>query len=118
MKIHFYRLESERRQYEAAYQQAVHNAPQYKVPLLVQMVKFYGHWLETAARFRELGWKPDESQRVSINVAKAMTDAAVRGLEAEHAYENADALKTKQKQVYLDLIGDSCHAAHGFDAWP
>jgi hypothetical protein len=42
----------------------------------------------------------------------------VRGLEAEHAYEQADTLKVKQKQVYLDLVGDSCHAAHGFEAWP
>jgi hypothetical protein len=118
IKIHFYRLESERRQYEAAYQQVLSTAPQLKLQVLVQMVKFYGHFLETAGRFRELGWTPDQNQQQTINVAKAMTDAAVRGLEAEHAYEQADTLKVKQKQVYLDLVGDSCHAAHGFEAWP
>lgn len=118
IKIHFYRLESERRQYGAAYQTVVTTAPQLKLQILVQMLKFYGHWLETAARFRDLGWRPDDFQLQSVNVAKAMTDAAVRDLEGEHAYERLDTLKTTQKQMYLDLIGDTCHAAHAFEAWP
>lgn len=118
IKIHFYRLESERRQYEAAYQTAVASAPEYRLQILVQMVKFYGHFLETAGRFRALGWKPDTFQQQSINVAKAMTDAAVRGIESSKAFETMDALKKSQRQVYLDLIGDSCHAAHGFSDWP
>ena len=28
-----------------------------------------------------------------------------------------DAIKKSQPQIWLDLIGDSCHAAHGFDYW-
>lgn len=118
VRIHFYRFESERRQYEAAWQQAVATAPQFKLQVLVQMVKFYGHWLETAARFRDFGWKPSAEQQATIRVAKAMLDAAVRWLEAERAFERMDQLKTSQRQVYLDLIGDSCHAAHGLAAWP
>jgi hypothetical protein len=117
--IHFYRLESERRQYEAAYQQALTSMPQFKLPVLVQMVKFYGHWLETVAHFRDdFGWKPSAPQVQDINRAKAFLDIAVRALEENKALEQMPQLKATQKQVYLDLIGDSCHAAHGLEAWP
>lgn len=117
--IHFYRLESERRQYEAAYQQALASMPQLKLPLLVQMVKFYGHWLETAAHFRDdFGWLPNEGQKQAISRAKALLDVAVRALEEARAFQSMEELKKTQRQVYLDLIGDSCHAAHGLGAWP
>jgi hypothetical protein len=119
LKIHFYRLESERVQYDAAYQQVLAGMPQFKLPLLVQMVKFYGHWLETVAHFKDqLGFKPDEQQVMAVNRAKALLDSAVRTLEEDKAFERMSELKQKQKQVYLDLIGDSCHAAHGLEAFP
>ena len=117
--IHFYRLESERRQYEAAYQQALTSMPQFKLPVLVQMVKFYGHWLETVAHFRDdFGWKPTPPQQQDVNRAKAFLDIAVRALEESKALESMEQLKKTQKQLYLDLIGDSCHAAHGLEAFP
>ena len=117
--IHFYRLESERRQYEAAYQQAITSMPQFKLPVLVQMVKFYGHWLETVAHFRDdFGFKPTSMQKQDLNRAKAFLDLAVRALEEMKSLEQMDQLKKTQKQVYLDLIGDSCHAAHGLEAFP
>ncbi len=117
--IHFYRLESERRQYDAAWQQALTSMPQYKLPVLVQMVKFYGHWLETVAHFRDdFGFKPNDAQKQDLNRAKAYLDIAVRGLEENKAFEQMPQLKQTQKQVYLDLIGDSCHAAHGLEAFP
>lgn len=117
--IHFYRLESERRQYDAAYQQALNTAPQYKPQILVQMLKFYGHWLETTAHFKEdLGWKPTAAQAIDINRAKAYLDVAVRLLEEAKAFENMKQLREKQYQLYLDLIGDSCHAARGLEAFP
>jgi hypothetical protein len=98
--IHFYRLESERRQYEAAYQQALTSMPDFKLPVLVQMVKFYGHWLETTAHFRDdFGWKPNPAQLQDLNRAKAFLDIAVRGLEENRAFESMLQLKQKQKQV-------------------
>jgi hypothetical protein len=110
-----YRLDSERRQYESALQQA----PQYRLQLLVQMLKFYGHFLETTARLKkELGWKPNETQQQAVMRAKALLDAAVRDLDSDKVWERLPTLKTEQPQVYLDLIGDSCHAAHGMDGWP
>lgn len=117
--VHFYRLESERRQYDAAYQQALNTAPQYKPQILVQMLKFYGHWLETTAHFREdLGWKPNAQQQQDINRAKAFLDVAVRLLEESKAFENMKQLRQNQYQLYLDMIGDSCHAARGLEAFP
>ncbi|MFO0600157.1 MAG: hypothetical protein U0228_32915 [Myxococcaceae bacterium] len=116
--IHFYRLESERVQYEAAFQQALGGMPQFKLPILVQMVKFYGHWLETVAHFRDdFGLKLTDEQKLSVNKAKAFLDVAVRGLETEKAFERMKELKASQLQIYLDLIGDSCHAAHGLEAF-
>ncbi len=116
--IIFYRLESERPQYDAAYQQTLSSMPQYKLQVLVQMVKFYGHWLETVAHFRDdLGWKPNEAQQIAINRAKAYLDFAVRGLEEAKAFSTMPQLAATQPQVYLDLVGDSCHAAHGLEAF-
>ncbi len=111
----FYRLDSERRQYEAVLQQA----PQYRLQILIQMLKFYGHFLETTARMKkDLAWKPTEVQAQAVMRAKALLDAAVRDLDADKAWERMPTLKTQQPQLYLDLIGDSCHAAHGMDGWP
>lgn len=116
--ILFYRLGSERSQYDAAYQVTLSSQPQYKLQVLVQMVKFYGHWLETVAMLRdELKWKPDATQQIAINRAEAYLDFAVRGLNEAKAFESMPQLAQSQPQVYLDLIGDSCHAAHGLEAW-
>ncbi|MBL9038911.1 MAG: hypothetical protein JNG84_10375 [Archangium sp.] len=112
--ILFYRLGSEARQYEAALQQL----PQYKLQLLTQQLKFYGHFLETTARLKtDLGWKPTELQLISVNTAKAYLDATVRELQAMKAFENMASIEKTQRQVYLDLIGDACHATHGLDGW-
>jgi hypothetical protein len=116
--LHFYRLESEHRQYDAAYVQAQKLAPELKLRVLTQQVKFYGHFLETAARFRDdFGWKPDAGQVQQLAVAKALLDATVRELESLKAFEQLEALKKSQPQVALDLVGDGCHAAHGLAAW-
>jgi hypothetical protein len=115
LQIVFYRLDSERRQYEAALQQA----PQYKLQILVQMLKFYGHFLETVGRAKaEAGFKPTEAQVVSINTARALLDNAIRQLVALKAFNSMESLRSSQPQVALDLIGDSCHASHGWDYWP
>lgn len=113
--ILFYRLDSERRQYELALEQA----PSHRLEVLVQMVKFYGHFLETTGRLKdELGWKPSPAQKVGINRAKALLDNATHLLDEMHAFEMMNDLKSTKKQVYLDLIGDACHATHGWDYWP
>jgi hypothetical protein len=111
----FYRLESERRQYDAALQQM----PQFKLKILTQEVKFYGHFLETVGRLKnENGWKPNKEQELAINRARALLDAAVTGLEGLKAFSTMESIKQSDPQVYLDLIGDACHAANGWNQWP
>ncbi len=118
LAVLFYRLESERAQYDQALSKATNTAPQFVLPVLVQQVKFFGHFLETTGRLRsELKWKPDAVQTQSVAKAKAFLDHAVRQLTELKAFERMDELKKSQRQVYLDLIGDSCHAAHGWEAW-
>ncbi len=114
VKVLFYRLDSERRQYQAAVEQA----PQYRLQLHTQEVKFYGHFLETTGRLKdEVGFKPDEQQQQDVEKAKAYLDHAVRALDELKAFSQMDELKKTQNQVYLDLIGDSCHASNGWDKW-
>ncbi|MBX5481312.1 MAG: hypothetical protein IRZ16_05620 [Myxococcaceae bacterium] len=109
----FYRLGSEQRQYDAAWAQA-QKMPQFKLPIAVQRVKFYGHFLETVGRLKkENGYRFDAKQKAAIDHARALLAQAVVDLEALDAYAKLPALKTSQPQLYLDLIGDSCHAAHG-----
>jgi len=116
--IVFFRLESERQQYDAALEAG---GAQYKLQILTQMVKFYGHFLETTARLKsDLKWTPNDAQKQSIAKAKAYLDNTVRMLDADKTFTDArmKAIRQSQPQIYLDLIGDSCHAAHGLDGWP
>lgn len=109
-----YRVESESRQYEAALQAM----PRYRLPLLVQMMKFHGHFLETLGRYsQDTGWRPTPSQRAALDKAREKLDEAVRQLQALGAFRDMATIQQQQPQVYLDLIGDACHAAHGLELW-
>jgi hypothetical protein len=117
--IHFYRLDSEQRQYEAAFAQASVLAPQLVNKVLVQMLKFHGHFLETAARFRsDFQWKPAAEQTKAIEFSKAKLDWTVKELESRNVLASMQTIQQSDFQMYLDLIGDSCHAAHGLQDWP
>jgi hypothetical protein len=110
-----YRLGSESRQYDAALTSA---PPEYRLPVLIQMVKFYGHFLETLGRYREeTDWKPTPGQTQAVEQARALLDGAVRRLDASGAFRDMESLKETRYQLYLDLIGDACHAAHGLHYW-
>jgi hypothetical protein len=114
VNVLFYRLGSESRQYDAA----LAKAPEYKLQLLTQMVKFYGHFLEATGRLRAEGaLVPSPAQLQTVAQAKVLLDRAVLGLQEAKAFENMAKLKTSSPQVYLDLIGDSCHAARGWEYW-
>lgn len=110
-----YRLGSESRQYDAALTSA---PPAYRLPVLVQMVKFHGHFLETLGRYREeTGWKPSPEQDRAVEQARALLDGAVRRLDASGTWRDMESLKTARYQLHLDLIGDACHAARGWRYW-
>ena len=115
LDVLFYRLGSESRQYDDALASA---PPAYRLPVLVQMLKFYGHFLETLGRYREdTGWRPTPVQAQQVQQALALLDGAVRRLEAAGAWRDLQVLKAAQYQLYLDLVGDTCHAARGWSYW-
>jgi hypothetical protein len=109
-----YRLDSETRQYETA----LASAPAYRLPLLVQMLKFHGHLLETLGRYRDdTGWRPTEAQRQTVERARTYLEGTVRRLEALGAFNELPAIAARERQLALDLVGDTCHAAHGEALW-
>ncbi|MCC7385997.1 MAG: hypothetical protein IT384_29380 [Deltaproteobacteria bacterium] len=94
------------------YRRSIAQAPQYKLILLVQELKFYGHTLEALALARELGLtdrSPDEilrAGRVAADLIRVITVLS-------DAYAKLDQVRAEREQTYLDLIGDGCHAIHG-----
>lgn len=107
----FYRLDSEQPQYEAALAQA---PSRYTLQILVQQLKFYGHFLETVGRLKQDKVVHfSEARKVKINHARALLDATVNDLQSRGVYEAFDSVRASQPQVALDLIGDACHAVNG-----
>lgn len=109
-----YRLDSETRQYESA----LASAPAHRLAVLVQMLKFHGHLLETLGRYREdTGWRPTASQRQTVERARMYLEGTVRRLNDAGAFDSLESLATRERQLALDLLGDTCHAAHGEALW-
>jgi hypothetical protein len=112
LDVLFYRLGSESRQYAAAHDQM----PQFRLELLAQQLKFYGHWLETVGRLvEETGFTLTPERRKKVATATALLEATVRELKELHAFDSMEELRKTRYQLYLDLIGDACHATHGLD---
>jgi len=108
--LHFWRLPKELEIYDAA----MKAAPQHSTVLLVQRLKFLGHWLESATKMAALGlYTPtDEQHRLVAGAAQQIT-LVVQALDQSAVYDGMDALRKTDGQLYLDLIGDSAHALHG-----
>ncbi|MDY7224824.1 hypothetical protein [Hyalangium rubrum] len=114
VEVLVYRLGSEARQYEAA----LASSPQQRLPLLSQSLKFYGHFLETLGRYRqENGWQPTPAQQQAVTRAHQLLEATVRRLGESGAFQQMETLSRERPQLYLDLVGDACHAAHGLALW-
>lgn len=106
-----YRVHGEALQYQAAMKQLPEDQ---RLPLLVQQLKFYGHALETFGRVRaETGLPLRPQHTEAVRRARELLEETVAGLEAAGAFERMEPLRRSQPQVWLDLIGDSCHAAKG-----
>ncbi len=114
VEVLFYRLGSEQRQYEAV----LRDHPQHKLQILVQMMKFYGHFLETTGRMkRDKVVTFDRARLQQVRKAEALLDHAVGELEKMHAWARLGEVSKTQRQIGLDLIGDACHAANGMTLW-
>lgn len=114
LDVLLYRLDSETRQYETA----LASAPAYRLPLLAQMLKFHGHLLETLGRYRDdTGWRPTDAQLQTVERARTYLEGTVRRLNELGAFDALPSIAAKDRQLALDLVGDTCHAAHGEALW-
>ena len=98
----------------ALYDQLTAQHPEHTDLLLVQRLKFTGHFLETMHKMAAMGlFSPTaEQQRLLVGAA----DQVVLTVEALHkrgVLGRMESLRTTNEQMYLDLIGDAAHAARG-----
>ena len=88
--------------------------PSYKVQLLIQRLKFVGHFLETTAKLEILGLTQTSLEMRSIQQGALDQLALItQALREENLIQNPQSASTKQ--LYLDLIGDAAHAVYGID---
>ncbi len=108
----FYRLPIEL----GIYDEAMKTAPKQKVRLLVQRMKFLGHFLETMSKMEAMGlYVPDEKQSQLLEGAAQNLVLTVQALEKSGTFANMETIRTKDEQLFLDVIGDSCHAVRGLE---
>lgn len=97
--------------------QAIAVNPDYRPVLLAQRLKFTGHFLEVAHEMAALGlYRPDPKQQETLKRAAAEVVATVAILDRLGLGTKLHGLKGgANHQLYLDYVGDSCHAAAGLD---
>lgn len=88
------------------------------LPISGQQLKFFGHVLETLAVAEEVGLLRHDAalaQAVEMTRQQATADllATIAQLDKTGAYTRLSDLSVQQPQLFLDLIGDGCHAIHG-----
>ena len=87
--------------------------PDYKVQLLVQRLKFVGHFLETAQKMSMLDlYVPNDAQIRLMKGAMDQLVLIVRALQQEGVFQNLYNYKVNNPQLYRDIIGDSAHALY------
>jgi hypothetical protein len=98
------------------YEQAMADYPKRRLVLLVQQLKFAGHWLESAHKMAIAGlYEPDASEQLQLAQAVGVVVDTVRELKALGAMDNLEELHQKNAQLYLDIVGDSSHAIRGLE---
>lgn len=109
----------------ATYAKMMEREPKYRALLMMQRLKFLGHFLETVHKAAALGlFQPSAEQREMLADAAAQLIATVAVLEQTGMFKNLDKLivpgakeiypgLTTNEQLYLDYVGDSAHALRG-----
>lgn len=87
--------------------------PEHATILLVQRMKFLGHWLEGAHRAGASGLvSADDPMRDEVTGAQRELVATVQRLVAAGVFDRLDEVKAQRSQTWLDLLGDGAHALH------
>lgn len=109
IKLMFYRFPRELKIYD----QLMKRNPEHKVKLLVQRLKFVGHFLETAQKMAMLNlYEPTEKQIRTMHGALDQLLLITTALKNEGIYQSLYYLKVNDPQLYRDVIGDTCHAVY------
>jgi hypothetical protein len=100
----------------AIYKEAMAQHPEMRVTLLVQQLKFTGHWLESVHKLAASGlFVPDAIGQVVLADAVLLLVSTVAELKQLGALDNLAEIREQNPQLYLDLVGDSAHAVRGLE---
>lgn len=109
IELMFYRFPRELKIYD----DLMKKNPEHKVKLLVQRLKFVGHFLETAQKMAMVGlYEPDQKQILTMHGAMDQLVLITTALEREGIYQSLYYLKVNDTQLYRDVLGDTCHALY------
>ena len=96
------------------YDRLLQENPTYKQQLLVQRLKFVGHFLETAAKLEILGfYTPSETMKKMQQGALDQLALTTEALRKDGLIQNPQTAASTQ--LALDLIGDGAHAVYGME---
>jgi hypothetical protein len=106
---------------QTLYTDALRDHPGAELVVTGQQLKFFGHLLETLALTSQLGLTrgdPKLAQAIDVERRQATLELldAIARLKNLGVYSRLPQLSSTQHQLYLDLIGDGCHAIHGLRA--
>ncbi len=108
----FYRLPIELEIYD----EAMKRNAKHRTRLLVQRMKFLGHFLETTSKMQAMGlFVPDDEQMKLLEGAAQNLVLVVEALKKQGVLDNMDELREQDEQLFLDVIGDACHAVRGLE---
>lgn len=100
----------------AIYDDATRQNPKYRLKLMVQRMKFLGHFLESISKLQALGFfTPDDAQLATIEGAAQNLSLTVSALAEVKAFERLDEIRAAEEQLYLDVVGDAAHAVRGLE---
>ena len=98
------------------YADLLERAPEHKLVLMAQQLKFTGHWLESVHKMAAMGlYKPSAKDQEVMALAVGSLLESVLALKSLGALDNLEAIQKQNPQLYLDLVGDSAHAIHGLE---
>ncbi len=108
----FYRIDIELKQLR----ETMLNHPDQRLVLASQQLKFTGHMLEALHTLAALDlYQPTEAQQQDLKELVAHLVATVAVLQKFGVLDNLDAIRAEDEQLYLDFVGDACHAARALD---
>lgn len=110
--LHLWRFPRE----QAITDAAIKAAPEHRLKLLSQRLKFAGHALESIEKLEILGFiTPDADQQATIQSMATSIVQTTTTLDQGGGFKELDEIKSKDFQLYLDLVGDSAHAIRGLN---